>query len=230
MKKMNLSGAKIAMLVEDNYQELELWYPLLRLREEGADVVVVGPQKGRIFTSKHGYPVTSDLAADEVEIGSLAGVIVPGGYAPDVMRRHPAMVRLVREANERGIVVAAICHAGWMLVSADVLRGRKATCFFSIKDDVVNAGAEYIDAEVVRDGNLVTSRRRSAAQSSQPSWRRAQPRRCQCSTRPSQTQCCLRGDSLLSAGTGNCLPGGDPAGKTRADCGRVGRTKSNSAP
>jgi protease I len=155
---MNLGGAKIAMLVEDNYQELELWYPLLRLREEGAEVVVVGPHKGRTFTSKHGYPVTSDLAADEVEIGALAAVIVPGGYAPDVMRRHPAMVRLVREANERGIVVAAICHAGWMLVSADVLRGRKATCFFSIKDDVVNAGAEYIDAEVVRDGNLVTSR------------------------------------------------------------------------
>jgi protease I len=155
---MSLDGAKIAILVEDNYQELELWYPLLRLREEGAEVVVVGPEKGRTYTSKHGYPATADLAAADVEVAGLAGVIVPGGYAPDLMRRHPAMVRLVREANARGAVVAAICHAGWMLVSADVLRGRRATCFFSIKDDLVNAGAQYVDAEVVRDGNLVTSR------------------------------------------------------------------------
>ncbi len=155
---MKLGGAKIAILVEDNYQELELWYPVLRLREEGADVVVVGPEKGRTFTSKHGYPATADLAADDVELAALAAVIVPGGYAPDLMRRHPAMVRLVRDAHERGILVAAICHAAWMLVSADVLRGRKATCFFSVKDDLVNAGAEYVDAEVVRDGNLVTSR------------------------------------------------------------------------
>src|SRR5437588_5870869 len=98
---MQLDGAKIAVLVEDNYQELELWYPLLRLREEGAAVVVVGPEKGRTYTSKHGYPATADLAAADVEVAGLAAVIVPGGYAPDLMRRHPAMVRLVREANAR---------------------------------------------------------------------------------------------------------------------------------
>ncbi len=155
---MKLTGTTIGVLVEDNYQELELWYPVLRLREEGAHVVVIGPKKGYIYTSKHGYPVTADQAAEDVQVSTLAAVIVPGGYAPDLMRRHPAMVRLVRDANERGIVVAAICHAGWMLVSADVLRGRKATCFHSIKDDLVNAGAEYVDAEVVRDRNLVTSR------------------------------------------------------------------------
>ena len=155
---MALDGAKIAVLVEDNFQELELWYPVLRLREEGAEVFIVGPEQGRTYASKHGYTATADRAADEVEVGSLDAVIVPGGYAPDLMRRRPAMVRLVRDANERGIVVAAICHAGWMLVSADVLRGRKATCFISVKDDLVNAGAEYVDAEVVRDGNLITSR------------------------------------------------------------------------
>jgi protease I len=138
--------------------ELELWYPVLRLREEGAEVVVVGPEKGRTFTSKHGYPATADQAADEVEVTALDAVIVPGGYAPDLMRRHPSMVRLVRDAHDRGALVAAICHAGWMLVSADVLRGRKATCVANIKDDVVNAGAEYVDTEAVRDGNLVTSR------------------------------------------------------------------------
>ena len=155
---MTLDGAKIAVLVEDNYQELELWYPVLRLREEGAQVYIVGPEKGRTFTSKHGYPATADHAADDIEITALDAVIVPGGYAPDLMRRHPSMVRLVRDAHDRGALVAAICHAGWMLVSSDVLRGRNATCVANIKDDLVNAGAEYVDAEVVRDGNLVTSR------------------------------------------------------------------------
>ena len=156
---MTISGAKIAVLVEDNYQELELWYPVLRLREEGAQVSIVGAERGRTYTSKHGYPAAADVAVEDVAVGTLDAVVVPGGYAPDLMRRHPSMVRLVRDAHNRGIVVAAICHAAWMLVSADVLRGRKATCFFSVKDDLVNAGGEYIDAEVVRDGNLVTSRR-----------------------------------------------------------------------
>ena len=155
---MTLDGAKLAVLVEDNYQELELWYPVLRLREEGAEVFIVGPEKGRTFTSKHDYPATADQAADDVAINALDAVIVPGGYAPDLMRRHPSMVRLVRDAHERGVLVAAICHAAWMLVSADVLRGRKATCVVNVKDDLVNAGAAYVDAEVVRDGNLVTSR------------------------------------------------------------------------
>src|SRR5689334_6797269 len=99
---MALDGAKIAVLVEDNFQELELWYPVLRLREEGAEVFIVGPEQGRTYASKHGYTATADRAADEVEIGSLDAVIVPGGYAPDLMRRRPAMVRLVRNANERG--------------------------------------------------------------------------------------------------------------------------------
>jgi protease I len=155
---MKLSGKRIAILAENMYQEMELWVPYYRLREEGAEVKVVGAAGAKSYTSKHGYPVTVDVQADQVKAVEFDAVIVPGGYAPDMMRRHPAMVALVREATQQGKVVAAICHAGWMLVSAGVLKGRKATSFFSIKDDLVAAGADWQDAEVVVDGNLITSR------------------------------------------------------------------------
>jgi protease I len=155
---MELRGKRVAVLAENNYQELELWYPLLRLREAGAETFVVGTGSGDMYTSKSGYPVSVDMVADEVSVAGLDAVVIPGGYAPDLMRRYPAMVNLVRQAFEQGKVVAAICHAGWMLASAGVLEGKSATCFFAIKDDLVNAGATYVDAEVVRDGNLITSR------------------------------------------------------------------------
>ena len=155
---MELKGKRVAVLAENNYQELELWYPLLRLREAGAETFVVGSGSAATYTSKAGYPVQVDVTADQVNAADVDAVIVPGGYAPDLMRRYPAMVELVREASEQGKVVAAICHAGWMLASADVVKGKQATCFFAIKDDLVNAGATYVDAEVVRDGNLITSR------------------------------------------------------------------------
>ena len=155
---MKLSGKRIAILAENMYQEMELWVPYYRLREEGAEVKVVGAAGAKSYTSKHGYPVAVDVQADQVKAVEFDAVIVPGGYAPDMMRRHPAMVALVREATQQGKVVAAICHAGWMLVSAGVLKGRKATSFFSIKDDLVAAGADWQDAEVVVDGNLITSR------------------------------------------------------------------------
>ena len=154
---MSLDGTKIAVLAEDNYQELELWYPLIRMTEAGAEVVVVGAGKAS-YSSKLGYPVKADTSADKVKVEELDAVIIPGGYAPDLMRRRPAMVNLVREAFRQGKVVAAICHAGWMLASAGIVRGKKATCFSSIKDDLINAGALYEDQEVVRDGNLITSR------------------------------------------------------------------------
>jgi protease I len=156
---MKLKGKKALILVEDLYQEMELWYPLYRLKEEGAEVFTVAPEKGRIYKSKLGYPVTSDVSADEVRVADFDAVIVPGGYAPDLMRRHPAMVRIVSDALEAGKVLAAICHGGWMLASAGVLRGRTVTGFFSIRDDLVHAGATYVDREVVVDGNLVTSRK-----------------------------------------------------------------------
>ena len=155
---MSLTGKHVAILAENNYQELELWYPLLRLREAGAEVKVIGTGSAETYTSKHGYPVTVDASADEVEAADFDAVIVPGGYAPDLMRRYEAILKLVREAHQQGKVIAAICHAGWVLVSAGILKGRKVTCVSAIKDDVINAGATYVDQEVVQDGNVITSR------------------------------------------------------------------------
>jgi len=155
---MSLIGKRIAILAEDNYQDLELWYPLLRLREEGAEVKVIGTGSAETYTSKHGYPVTVDAVADEVEAANFDAVIVPGGYAPDLLRRYEAVLKLVREAHQQGKVTAAICHAAWVLISAGALKGRQVTCVSAIKDDVTNAGATYLDQEVVQDGNIITSR------------------------------------------------------------------------
>ena len=156
---MSLKGKRIAVLAENLYQEMELWVPYYRLKEEGAEVKVVGAGGATSYASKHGYPVSVDAQAEAVSAVEFDAVIVPGGYAPDMMRRHEAMVRLVREAAQHGKVVAAICHAGWMLASADVVRGKEVTSFFSIKDDMVHAGARWVDREVVVDGTLITSRK-----------------------------------------------------------------------
>ena len=149
---------RVAILVEDLYQDQEVWYPLYRLREAGVTVTVVGTSK-KDFKSKHGYPITADSLIDGVSAADFDGVIVPGGYAPDILRRHPKVLQLVKEMDRQGKLIGAICHAGWVLCSADVVRGKTATCFSAIKDDMVNAGAKYVDQEVVRDGNLVTSRK-----------------------------------------------------------------------
>jgi protease I len=153
-----LGGARVARRAEPLYADLEVWYPFDRLREAGADVFIVGSGSATTYQSKHGYPVTVDAEAETVSAGQFDAIIIPGGYAPDHMRRHPAMVDLVREAHEQGKLIAAICHAGWMLASANIVRGRTVTSFRSIRDDLVNAGAQWVDREVVRDGNLVTSR------------------------------------------------------------------------
>ncbi|HLY64582.1 MAG TPA: type 1 glutamine amidotransferase domain-containing protein [Chloroflexota bacterium] len=155
---MELEGKRVAVLAENMYQEMELWYPVYRFREAGAQVTIVGPGTGKTFTSKTGYPVNVDANVADVRAADFDAVIVPGGYAPDYMRRSAGMVALVREANKQGKIVGAICHAGWMLCSADIVRGKLATSYFSIKDDMVNAGATWLDQEVVRDGNLITSR------------------------------------------------------------------------
>lgn len=155
---MTLSNQNIAILVEDLYEDLELWYPVYRLREEEATVVLVGPEKDKTYTSKHGYPATADWSAKDVVAEKVDGIIIPGGYAPDRMRRCPEMVDLVTRVAERNKVVAAICHGPWMLCSANVVSGRRVTGFFSIKSDLVNAGAAWCDEEVVEDRNLITSR------------------------------------------------------------------------
>jgi protease I len=155
---MQLKGKRVAILAENLYQEMELWVPYYRLKEEGAEVQVVGTGGAKSYTSKHGYPVNVDIQAEQVTAVEYDAVVIPGGFAPDLMRRSAAMVKLVREAFQQGKVVAAICHAGWMPVSAGILKGKRATSFFSIKDDLVNAGATWVDEEVVVDGNLITSR------------------------------------------------------------------------
>ena len=152
-------GARMAILAENLYQEMELWVPYYRMKEEGAEVKVVGAGGAQSYISKHGYPVTVDVQAEAVSAVEFDAVVVPGGYAPDMMRRHASMVKLVREAAQQGKVVAAICHAGWMLASAGVVKGKKVTSFFSIKDDMVNAGGQWSDTEVMVDGNLITSRK-----------------------------------------------------------------------
>ena len=155
---MKIADAQVAVLAENQYQELELWYPLLRLREAGANVMTVAPSADALYGSKLGYPVKADLAISEVQPEQLDALIIPGGFAPENFRRTPAIVNLVRQVHAQGSLVAAICHAGWLLASAGIAKGRRVTCVAIIKDDVINSGGNYSDEPVVRDGNLITSR------------------------------------------------------------------------
>lgn len=157
---MELRGKRIVIFADNLYQEMELWYPLYRFREAGAEVVIAAAKAGQTYTSKHGYPVTADVSYAELKAADYDGLVIPGGYAPDHMRRHAQALQFVKEMNAQGKMIAAICHAAWVLCSAHgLLKGRRATSFFAIKDDVINAGANWEDAEVVVDGNLVTSRK-----------------------------------------------------------------------
>lgn len=155
---MNLAQAQVAVLAEHQYQELELWYPVLRLREAGCNVVVVGPSDKQTYGSKLGYPVIADVSVDYVTPDDFDAVVIPGGFAPEGLRRTRAMIDFVRGVHQQGSLVAAICHAGWVLASAGIARGRRLTCVAIIKDDVIHAGGNYVDEPVVRDGNLITSR------------------------------------------------------------------------
>lgn len=157
---MELKGKKVAILVDQMYQEMEVWVPLYRLQEAGVETITVGAEAGKTYPSKLGYPCVAQKSYAEVSADDFDGIVVPGGFAPDHIRRHPKANQLVADINAQGKLVAAICHGPWVLCSAHgMLKGRKVTSFFAIKDDVVNAGAEWSDAEVVIDNNLVTARK-----------------------------------------------------------------------
>jgi len=154
---MSLEGKQVAVLLEELYEDPEFWYPYYRFQEAGAKVVAIAP-KIKEYRSKHGFPATADMEAGDAEAGDFDVVIIPGGYSPDHMRRSREMVDFVKKAYEQGKIIAAICHGPWMLTSINAVKGRRTTAFFSIKDDLINAGAEFVDQEVVRDGNIITSR------------------------------------------------------------------------
>ncbi len=156
---MKLQGKKIAIMLDQQYQELEVWYPYYRLKEEGAAVKLVAPKAGQSYPSKLGYPCISDAAAGAVRGGDFDAVVVPGGWCPDFMRREESMIRFIQQAAAAKKVLAAICHGGWMLCCTDALKGRRATSFVAIKHDMINAGANWVDEECVVDGNLITSRK-----------------------------------------------------------------------
>ena len=154
-----LKGKRIALMLDSEYQELEVWYPYYRLKEEGAEVLRIAPGGGETYHSKLGYPCQSDLAAADVTGNEFDAVVVPGGWAPDYMHRDDSMIEFIRQCAEADIVLAAICHGGWMLCCTDALRGKKATSFIAIKHDMINAGADWTNAECVIDGNVITSRK-----------------------------------------------------------------------
>ena len=154
-----LHGQRILLFVGDIYEDLELWYPKLRLVEAGAEVVVAGPEARVAYAGKNGYPCVSDAAIRDVRSADFHGVVVPGGFMPDKLRRDPQVLQLVRDFAESGRLVAAICHGGWIPISARVYRGVRVTGSLGIKDDLINAGAVWEDAPVVVDRHFVSSRK-----------------------------------------------------------------------
>ena len=147
----------ILCLVGPEYEDLEVWYPKLRLEEAGCSVPLVGMGEAG-YRGKHGYPAAVDGHVKDYSADSLAGIIAPGGWAPDKLRRDPKVLSLVRDVHEAGGLIATICHGPWILISAGILRGRTLTSTVGIRDDVVNAGATWVDRPVVVDGNIVSSR------------------------------------------------------------------------
>ena len=148
---------RILTFVEDVYEDLELWYPMLRLEEAGYKTRVAAPEL-RTYAGKHGYPAKSDLLISEARSADFTGLLVPGGFMPDKLRRDARVLALTREFHEQGKLIAFICHGGWIPISAKILRGKRATGSLGIKDDLENAGAIWVDEPVVADGNLISSR------------------------------------------------------------------------
>lgn len=155
---MRLKDKRIAVLVEDGFEDLEFWVTVMRLREEGARVIIVGVKAGRTVTGKQGLKATSDVAAAETTGAEYDALVVPGGWAPDKLRRYPAITDLVKQVYEQKKIVGLICHAGLVGISAGIVQGHKATGSLGIKDDLINAGAVWVEAAAFRDGNLVWGR------------------------------------------------------------------------
>lgn len=156
---MKLQDKKVAILLGPGYEDLEFWVPFMRLKEEGAKVTVVAPKAGKAYASKSGgLEATAQVAADEVSAEQFDGVVVPGGWAPDKLRRYEGITSLVREMYEDGKIVASICHGGLVLISADIVEGYRATGSEGIKDDLINAGATWVSESAFREDNLVWGR------------------------------------------------------------------------
>lgn len=156
---MKMQGLRVLMFVDHTFEDMELLYPYYRLQEEGAEVVVAGPQKGKIYTGKNGYPFKSTAAIADQQASDFDLLVVAGGFAPDKLRRDPKVLELTREIHEAGKIVAHICHGGWIPISAGIMKGITCTSTPGIKDDLVNAGAHWIDKEVVVDENQISSRK-----------------------------------------------------------------------
>jgi protease I len=150
---------KVICLIHNEFEDLELWYPVLRLREEGAIVHIAGEKANVTYIGKYGVPAVSDFGYSDVDPEEYDGLLVPGGWAPDKLRRYPEVLELVRKMNSGGKPIGQICHAGWVLISADILRGKRVTSTPGIKDDMTNAGGIWSDEPAVVDGNIVSSRK-----------------------------------------------------------------------
>ncbi len=153
-----LKGKKIAVLVEEGFEDNELWYPVIRLREAGATVEIIGTGSAEEYHGYHGVPCSPDKIIDQVKAADYDGAVIPGGHAPDSLRCYKSVLDFVRAIADAGKPVAAICHGPQVLISAGLLRSRTATSYVSIKDDLENAGASFVDQPVVKDGNIITSR------------------------------------------------------------------------
>lgn len=149
---------KILMFVANEFEDSELLYPRIRLMEEGMDVIVAGEKKGETYKGKHGVPITADISLSDVSVKSFSALVIPGGYAPDKLRTNEHVKKIVKQFNQQQKLIAFICHAGWIPVSAGVIDGVKCTSYHTIKDDMVNAGAKWVDKAVVVDKNFISSR------------------------------------------------------------------------
>ncbi|MFC0559942.1 type 1 glutamine amidotransferase domain-containing protein [Halalkalibacter alkalisediminis] len=156
---MRLQDKKVMAIVDEEFEDLELWYPIMRLQEEGATVHLVGAEKGKTYIGKYGVPATTDLAFKDIKSENYDGILVPGGWAPDKLRRYSEVLQFVKEMDHDKKPIGQICHAGWVLISAKVLNGRRVTSTPGIRDDMENAGAKWLDEAVVVDGHIISSRR-----------------------------------------------------------------------